>query len=145
MIKVWCILGLLLSGCASMDVGKRLDAINAQPYLADYIAVKPYQHVELAPLIKMQDTSASSLVLRHEQHKLDRETVRNLDSALAAKTKQLELLRDAMKNIEVADRATQRSKVHLEAALEQEQRTASINDLKHSLFEIILGVLFILK
>jgi len=136
---------LLLGGCANNTLIDRLEAIDAQPYLADAIAIAPYTETRLAPLVSMPDLTPSSVSLRHEQHKLDRLTVTALDKALSDKARQLRLLRDAMKNIEVADRATLRAAERLRDALAEERKWAEINDIKHTALEVLLGILLLIK
>jgi len=133
---------LLLNGCASGDLEKRLSAINSQPYLSDQVQTAEYQHVKLEPLTKY-DGSQASLIMRHKQHKADRLTVTHLDEAMAAKSREVAALKGAMKSIEVADRATLRANAYLEDGLEQERKAASFNDIKHTVFEAILGVALI--
>jgi len=143
-LLVLCLTIPLMSGCANSNLRGELKSINSQPYIADSIEVHTYEPIELAPLTVV-DSNPSSLLRRHEQHKLDRQTIKDLDQALSLKSKQLKLLRTAMKNIEVADRATQRSNVYLKKALEEEQRASTFNTIKHTLFEVILSTLFLLK
>lgn len=138
----WLMLMPLLVGCASDNLQERLKDIDDRPFIADSIVVVDHDPVKLAPLTKW-DGSQASTIMRHKQHKADRETVKAIDSALAAKNQEVRYLKQALRSVEIGERAMERANEHLKSGLERERKAAQFNDTMHRVFEAALGIALI--
>jgi len=130
---------LLLSSCSmAIDIGPAMDSINNRPFASDSIPDTKYQKIKLQPLTEVDINKPDTLIKRHKQHKVDRDTVRQLDKAIEQYTIAQTNIKHAMRAIEEESRANERMLVRTEASLETERRNARFNDILHRITEVLL-------
>ena len=124
----------LFSGCATAPI---VNVNDDRPYVADNITIDEHEAIELPPMAKFQSTKEAVFKLDAERRAL-REIVAKLDMALGFKHMELKHLVNALRAMEIEARAIERMLIRTEAALQQEQKDARINNALHEVKQLLL-------